>query len=121
LVVCLFPSVSRVRKDRISSGVMDSNSLSLNSSEKRVKRNYCAVCRDTYAPLFDSENDNNNKIIPEHAELKKINPIDDDPSDQFPDISDPVELSAVIQRLQQKRPGQRDRCTGQAGFYSKTF
>ena len=33
LVVCLFPSVILVRKERISSGVMDSSSLSLNSSE----------------------------------------------------------------------------------------
>jgi hypothetical protein len=34
----LFPSVRRVRKDRISSGAIDSNSRSPNSSEKRVKR-----------------------------------------------------------------------------------
>jgi hypothetical protein len=35
----LFPSVSRVRKDRISSGVMDSSSRPTNASEKLVKRN----------------------------------------------------------------------------------
>ena len=36
--VCLVPSVSRVRKDRISSGVRDFNSLLPNSSVNRVKR-----------------------------------------------------------------------------------
>ena len=39
LVVCLFPSVSFVRKERISSGEKDSSYLSLNSSEKWEKRN----------------------------------------------------------------------------------
>lgn len=51
----------------------------------------CAACRDKYAPLFDSDNVDN-KIIPDPAELKGLNPIDDDPFDQFPDISDPVEF-----------------------------
>jgi hypothetical protein len=38
LVICFAPSVSRVRKVNISSGVMDSSSRSPNASEKRVKR-----------------------------------------------------------------------------------
>jgi hypothetical protein len=38
-VVCLATSVSRFRKERVSSGVVASSSLSLNSSEKGLKRN----------------------------------------------------------------------------------
>ena len=37
LVVCLVPSVSWFKNDRISSGVMDSNSLSPNSPRNLVK------------------------------------------------------------------------------------
>jgi len=51
----------------------------------------CAVCRDKYASLFDSA-DNGREIIPDPAEQKKLNPLEDDPADPFPDISDPVEF-----------------------------
>jgi len=62
----------------------------LNGDVERHLQN-CAVCRDKYVPLFDSDSDDR-KIPPDPAELKKLNPLDDDPSDQFPDISDPVEF-----------------------------
>lgn len=75
-------------ESRLKNGVVNE---ALTGEAARHLQN-CALCRDKYAPFLDSDNDNRPKIAPEPAELKKSNPLDDDPADQFPDIADPVEF-----------------------------
>jgi hypothetical protein len=80
----------RTIKDLIESGSKNGAGRALGKEAKRhIQR--CKICRGKYAVLLDSGTFDS-KIRPEPAELKGLNPLNDDPSDQFPDIADPVEF-----------------------------
>jgi hypothetical protein len=49
------------------------------------------MCRDKYVRFLNEDNPAG-KIGPDPAEIKKINPLDDDPADSFPNLSDPTEF-----------------------------
>lgn len=82
--------ICRTIRDIIESGSQNGAEKALGKDAKRHIQG-CEMCGDKYAALFEDGN-SDSEIIPDPAELKGLNPLDDDPADQFPDIVGPVEF-----------------------------
>ena len=80
----------RTIRDIIESGSQNGPKKALGKDAKRHIQG-CEMCGDKYSAFLE-EGDSDTEIIPDPAELKGLNPLKEDPGDQFPDIAGPVEF-----------------------------